>query len=291
MTRPPSEIPWPTAATRFVALLGWPARHSLSPEMHNAAFAEHRLDLVYLALPVPPERLLAVVEALGSVGAVGANVTVPHKQTVIAACDALTEEARLVGAVNTLSWGPDGLFGDNTDASGLQTVLSDDIGLRGGAACVVLGTGGAARAAAVALGRLGAQVTVVGRRPQAAAELAGLAGRCGAAGAQGIDLAEGELVASAVEEAAVLVNATPLGMSGESLPAPFHALRAQQVALDLVYRPPETPFLAAARAAGAETHHGLGMLVGQASASYRRWTGREAPVGTMSAVALRALTT
>lgn len=281
---------WPGAATRIVGLLGCPVSHSLSPSMHNAAFAEQDLDLVYIALPTPPERLGEVVRALGAVGAVGANVTVPHKERVVDLCDDLTAEARAVGAVNTLVWTRDGLLGDNSDAAGLEEVLRGDVGVAAGSAVVVLGTGGAARAAAVALGRLATRVVIVGRRPDAADDLADLAAGCGAAEAGGLDLADTEAVAEAVAAAHLVVNATPLGMGGERLPAPFQALTRSQVALDLVYNPPDTPFVEDARAAGAEAHHGLGMLVAQAGVSYRRWTGRDAPAGTMSAVALAAIT-
>ena len=281
---------WPAATTRLVALLGWPARHSLSPLMHNAAFREQDLDLVYLALPTPPDALAGVVDTLGLVEAAGANVTVPHKETVIAHCDRLTEEARLVGAVNTLTWGGDGLVGDNTDAIGLREVLRDELGVPSTAATVVLGTGGAARACAVALGRLGLPVTFVGRRPQAAAELAELATETGAEASAAVDLADTSAVSEAVASATLVVNATPLGMDGERLPEAFHALRAGQIAYDLVYAPPDTPFLRDAEEAGAETAHGVGLLVAQAAASYRRWTGHDAPVAIMSAAALAAIT-
>jgi shikimate dehydrogenase len=120
VTRPRVGAPWPTASTRLLALLGWPARHSLSPVIHNAALREQGLDLVYLALPTPPDRLRAAVEGLTAVGAVGANVTVPHKQEAVGLCDHLTPEAELIGAVNTLAWTTDGLLGDNTDAVGLR---------------------------------------------------------------------------------------------------------------------------------------------------------------------------
>ncbi len=285
-----SAAGWPTATTRLVALLGWPARHSLSPLIHNAAFREQELDLVYLALPTPPEALAEVVDALGQVEAVGANVTVPHKRAVVALCDRLTEEARLVGAVNTLTWGGDGLVGDNTDAIGLLEVLRDELGVPTGAATVVLGTGGAARACAVALGRLGLPVTFVGRRPEAAGDLADLATEAGAGASAAVDLADTAAVEDSVAAATLIVNATPLGMDGERLPEAFHALRPGQIAYDLVYAPPDTSFLRDAEDAGAETAHGLGMLVAQAAASYRRWTGHDAPVATMSAVALAALT-
>lgn len=278
-----------TARTRLVVLLGWPARHSLSPVLHNAAFRELDLDLVYLAMPTPPERLETVVAALGAVEVLGANVTVPHKEAVIELCDRLTEEAQVVGAVNTLLWDADGLVGDNTDALGLGHVLHDDLGVEGTIAAVVLGTGGAARACAVALGRIGADVTFVGRRPEAAARLATVAQREGAARTGAVDLGDLGTVTAVVSGCDLVVNATPLGLDGEPLPDPFMALHAGQIAYDLVYRPPETPFLVAAKEAGADAHHGLGMLVAQAAESFRRWTGNDAPAATMSAAGLAAL--
>lgn len=258
--------------------------------IHNAAFRELDLDLVYVALPTPEDDLGTVVRALGAVQAAGANVTLPHKQEVVACCDVLTDEAELVGAVNTLAWTTDGLLGDNTDAVGLQSTLTRDVGLADDTPAVILGTGGAARAAMVALGRLGAPVTVVGRRPDAAARLAGLAGRAGAPSGTAVDLDDDAQVRVAVAGAGLVVNATPLGMEGESLPAPFHELEPGQVAYDLVYTPPRTPFLEAARGRGVESHHGLGMLVAQAGASFRRWTGQSPPLGTMSAAATAVLT-
>lgn len=290
MSRPPVGAPWPAASTRLVALLGWPVRHSLSPIMHNAAFAEQALDLAYLALPVRPEDLDEVIAALGAAGAVGANVTVPHKRAALGCCEHLTDEAELIGAVNTLVWTTDGLLGDNTDAAGLREALRAEVDLHDGEVAVVLGTGGAARASVVALGRLDVEVVVVGRRADAAAELATLAQRAGAPAARAVDLADTDDVEAAIRSARLVVNATPLGLEGEPLPDPFHRLGPGQVAYDLIYHPPVTPFLAAARAAGAEGHHGLGMLVGQAAAAYRRWTGQAPPVATMSAAAMRALT-
>jgi shikimate dehydrogenase len=286
--RPRAGAPWPTASTRPVVLLGWPVRHSLSPVLHNAAFREQGLDLVYLALPVEPADLRSTVVTLGAVGAVGANVTVPHKLAVRDACDELTEEAELVGAVNTLAWGTDGLVGDNTDATGLaEAVLADDAAERG-QPWVVLGTGGSARAVVVAAGRLGCPVTVVGRRRAAAEELADLAHRTGSPEAGAVDLADEAATTAAVVAARTVVNATPLGMAGEALPDPFQSLTPGQDAYDLVYGR-ATPFLTAAHEAGAGAHHGLGMLVGQAAASYRRWTGQDAPVAVMSAAATAAL--
>ncbi|MCC5947379.1 MAG: shikimate dehydrogenase [Nitriliruptoraceae bacterium] len=283
---------WPTAATRAVVLLGHPAGHSLSPPIHNAAFAADGLDLIYLAWDVPPAGLSAALETLVATGAVGANVTVPHKRAVFEACAVRSEEADLIGAVNTLRVVDGSLHGDNTDARGLldawRQELDDhlDGGLEGVSA-LVLGTGGAARATAVALGRRGAEVVVAGRREAAVADLVALAGAAGARAADGVLVDDAAALAERVAAARLVVNATPLGMGGEDLPAPLMALRADQVASDLVYDPIETPFLAAARRAGALTQHGLGMLLGQAARSYAIWTGRPAPREVM-ATALEA---
>jgi shikimate dehydrogenase len=277
---------WPTATTRGLAVLGWPVGHSLSPVMHNAALRAEGQDLVYLALPVPPEQLAEVVAALGTVGFVGANVTVPHKQAVVACCVQLTEEARLVGAVNTLTWTDDGPVGHNTDAVGLERALRD-VGHADGTPTVVLGTGGAARAAVVALARLGSPMVVVGRRPDAAAEVAAVAAQ---AGGDGRALALDDLdVADVVAGAGTVINATSLGLQREPLPAPFMSLQPGQLAQDLVYNPPDTPFLQAAVAAGARAEHGLRMLVHQAAAAYEGWTGTSAPVDVMASAAKSAL--
>lgn len=289
MTAPAVARGWPAATTRPVAVLGWPVRHSLSPVMHNAAFAERRLDLVYLALPVPAERLAEVVATLGAVEAVGANVTVPHKVAVADLCDDLTAEARLVGAVNTLTWTAEGLVGDNTDATGLRDAIAADVGPAPGTRTLLVGTGGAARAAAVAAGRLGLTVVAAGRRPRAAARIAELAETAGSPEASSLDLADEAVLTEAVAGARLVVNTTPLGMEGESLPAPCHRLTAEQVAYDLVYGPVRTPFLGDAERRGAATHDGLGMLVGQAAVSFERWTGERAPRETMLAAARRAM--
>lgn len=252
------------AGTRLACLLGHPVGHSLSPALHNAAFAEMEIDAVYLAFDVEPARLAAAVEGLRAAGFLGANVTVPHKRAVLDLADARTAEAEAIGAANTLFWEGDRLIADNTDAPGLEQVLRNDLALTASDGVLLFGTGGAARAAAVALGRIGAAVRVQGRRPEAVEEIAALAARHGA------------VVAGGGESPRVVVNATTLGLHGEPLPDELMALRPGQVALDLIYGE-DTPFLAAARAAGARAEDGLGMLLAQATRSFARWTGREVP--------------
>jgi len=278
---------WPDdLGPRDLVLLGHPVAHSRSPAIHTAALGTMGLDLRYRALDVPPSELDEALALLDDAGVRGANVTVPHKLAVMRACDRMTEEARLVGAVNTLTWERDGvraLEGHNTDALGLARALAEDVGALVGARAVLVGTGGAARAAAVALTRSGARVSVAGRRADAAAELADLVARLGGP-TDVVDLADDELLAARVAEARIVVNATTLGMHGEHLPPACEALGGGQVAYDLVYGV-ETPFLAAARSAGAAAHGGVGMLVHQAAASLERWTGRPAPVGVMRGAA------
>ena len=270
---------WPGATTRPVVLLGDPVAHSLSPRLHNTVFRRLGLDLVYLALPVPAEAVGTVLDALGAVGAVGANVTVPHKLRVHDHCAVLTEEARLLGAVNTVWWQDGVAHGTNTDATGLHRVLERTVDGLAGAPAVVLGTGGAARASVVALARGGATATVVGRREGPLAEVVDVARRAGAPGAVGLLLDDEAEVAAAVGAARVVLNATTLGMHAEPLPAPFHALRADQVVHDLVYGSGTTPFVADARARGAAAHDGRAMLAAQAHDAFAVWPGEEPPSG------------
>lgn len=264
------------ASTRLVCLLGHPVAHSVSPQIHNAAFAAAGVDAVYLAFAVPPAQVTAAVAGLRVMQVLGANATVPHKRAVWQLADARTPEAELVGVANTLYWDGGQLVADNTDARGLQSVLEHDVQLQPDDAVLVFGAGGAARAAAVALGRLGAQVEVRARRVEATGAITDLAVSCGAKLATG-------------GEPRCVINATPLGLRGESLPDPFMALGPGQTALDLVYGSADTSFLAAARAGGAAAFDGLGMLVAQAALAFTRWTGLDAPLEAMRAAAAHAL--
>ena len=267
-----------------LVLLGWPVAHSRSPAMHDAAAAHLGLPLRYRALPVAPEHLDEVVVALGATGIRGANVTVPHKLAVMPHCDTLTEEARLVGAVNTLTWEPGGaLEGHNTDAVGLASALAEDVGDLHGARVLLIGTGGAARAAAVALTRAGARIAIAGRDPRGCAAILDVVtatDQVGGAAAGIVDLLDDGALAAAVADVRMVMNATSLGLAGEHLPGPLETLRAGQVAYDLVYGH-DTPFLTAARDASVHAHDGLGMLVHQAAAAFTRWADVEVPEGVM----------
>jgi shikimate dehydrogenase len=278
------------AATRLVGILGWPVAHSLSPVMHNAAFAALGLDYAYVALPVPPARVAEAVAGLRALGFRGANVTVPHKQAVVPFLDELDAEARLAGAVNTVLVTDDGrLLGANTDIAGFAGAFAEaspeDLT---GREALLFGAGGAARAAAVWLGRAGADVTVTARDGDAAAavvELVRAAGRNAAA--RSLPLAE--LTAEHVTRAALIVNATTLGMPGAGKVPPLFVdnVRRDHVVFDVVYARQPTQLIAQARQRGARAIDGLSMLIWQAGAAFEIWTGRAAPLEVMRSAVTR----
>lgn len=264
--------------SNFVGVLGWPLERTASPPIHNAAFRRLGLDWTYLTWPVAPEGLVDAVAGLKALGARGANVTMPHKGRAAEMMDDLTPEAEALEAINTIEYVGGRSIGHNTDVEGFKGLL-DDIGARlEERTALVLGAGGAARAIVKALGDLKAgSITIAARDPIAAAPLEALA-----AAAQVIGWSD-----AAGTDADVIVNCTPVGSDGSSSPMELKLHPAQTV-IDLIYQV-RTPLLEAAKAAGAEGWGGVGMLVHQAAASFRIWTGQEPPVEVMSAAALHAL--
>lgn len=252
-------------------MIGCPVEHSLSPAIHNAGFAALGLDWEYLAVAVPDGRAARAVAAMRSLGLIGMSVTMPHKAAVVAAVDRLTPRAARLGAVNTVLRDGDRLVGDSTDGVGLLDALAEHDWHPDGRRVVVLGAGGAARAAVAALGDAGAEVVVVNRtlgRGEAAARLAGPSGRTG--------------TPAAAADADLILNATPVGMGGDAgLPLDPALLGAGQLVLDMIYDPAATPFLLAAANAGATAVGGLTMLVHQAAHAFSGWTGAAAPVDAM----------
>lgn len=265
-----------SATTRVAGVIGDPVRHSLSPRLHNAAYAELGLDWVYVAFEVPDGAARAALDAARALGLAGLSVTMPHKSDVAALCDDLSPAAAALRSVNTVTPTPGGrLAGDSTDGEGFLRALADDGVVVAGRVALVLGGGGAARAVAHALGVAGARVEVAARRSGAALEAAALANGTAT---------RWDERATAAAAADIIVNATPVGMAGDAeLPVPASALRSSHAVVDLVYEPLDTPLLAAARGCGARTVSGLGMLVHQAALQVERWTGRPAPVDAMRA--------
>jgi shikimate dehydrogenase len=263
------------AHTRVTGIIGWPVEHSLSPAMHNAAFAALGMNWVYAAFPVDPARVEEAVRGLAAAGVAGLNVTIPHKQAVIPACSAVSDAVTAIGAANTLV--PDGEGGfraDNTDAEGFLRALDEQAPLDlVGRDALVLGAGGAARAVVFALRSRGARVRVANRTPDRAAAL----GDPVPFTPDVVDLVAGQ--------SALVVNATSLGLHGDDVPPelPLRGIGRDQVVADIVYRPGGTPWLAAVEARGARGVDGLGMLLHQGAAAFAQWTGREPPVEVMRA--------
>ena len=266
-----------------MGIIGWPVSHSLSPAVHNAAFAAMGLEWVYVPLPVEPAALAEALAGLAALGFAGANVTMPHKTKTAERMDILSEDAQRLHAVNTIVIQGGELHGHNTDGQGFDRFLREDAGFDpGGRSALIYGSGGAARAAALALARAGlASLSVAVRDPVRTAGLV--------AALEGLETEVRPITfeASPAERPDLVINATPLGASGESLPLP--PLGPGQLVVDLMYHPSVTPMQVQAREAGAAAFGGLGMLLHQAALSFELWTGSPAPLDVMSAAALAEL--
>jgi shikimate dehydrogenase len=263
----------------YLGVCGWPVAHSRSPAMQNAAFQAAGLDgWEYLALPLPPALFAETVRALPAAGFRGVNVTIPHKQAALAVADVASPAALAIGAANTLTFERDGaILADNTDAPGMLEALRAQIDPAGRSA-LVLGAGGAARAAVWALVGAGARVDVWNRTPERAAALAR------------------ELGARHVthpEAAEIVVNATAVGLEHnidpfKAIPLKADTFVAGSCVIDMVYGSEETRFLEAARSQGARVIDGLEILVAQGVASFERWTGKMAPRQAMRGAVARS---
>ena len=254
-----------TGRTRLAGVIGWPVSHSRSPRLHNHWLGRHGIDGAYVPLAVAPADLAAAVRGLRAAGFVGANVTVPHKEAVLALCDQVLPAGRRAGAVNTLVFGSDGITGTNTDGIGfIENLRAHGVDPAAGPA-LLLGAGGAARAIAAALLDLGVPVTVANRSADRAAALA-----AALPGLRVLPWAE----RAALGGQALLVNTTVLGMTGQdALDMPLDRAAPGLVVADIVYAPLVTPLLADAAARGLATVGGLGMLLHQAVAGFASWFG------------------
>jgi len=263
--------------TRIFGLVGSDVLRSLSPAIQNRAFAERGIDAVYV--PLQAESLPGLVNAIPALGVSGFSVTRPYKREIVRYLDSLTPNAAEAGSANTVLVQDGRLVGLSTDGDGVLLPLRRRID-PSGRAVTILGAGGAARAAAFALVRAGARVTVAARRVEQAGEVAAATG-CAAAGFEDLGRLPWD----------VLVNATPVGsgaVPGES-PVAASLLRSGSVVFDMVYEPRETPLLSAARAKGCVTIDGVEMLVAQAVGQFEAWTGATAPVEAMAEAACAAI--
>lgn len=271
--------------TRLTGILGGTeqVKLSLSPAIHNAAFKDLQMDWVYLPFGCEPEDLEAAIRGLAAAGVRGMNVTMPHKVPAMAVMDEIMPSAQGIGALNTIEVRDGRLIGHNTDGDGLIRFLDWDVGVNlQESRALVIGTGGSARAAVAALGAAGvAHLCVLARDAGRAEELKAVAGNVPFEAA---DLKDDP--AHWVAQADVIINATPVGQGNEPAVIPTGSIPRSAVLVDLVYRPPVTLLIQAARDRGAIAHSGLGMLLHQAAISFEIWTGVEAPIEAMSAAGL-----
>lgn len=259
--------------TVITGLIGYPVEHSFSPDMHNAAFIEMKLNYCYIAMAVSPEELPAAIEGVRALNFGGINVTVPHKEHVIPLLDEVDEEARFIGAVNTIRNENGVLKGYNTDGRGFMESLKESGIDTSGSAVFILGSGGAARAVGYYLSRTAARISILDiNQDKCLALVRDLKG-----------LNDRVICADRMDElndADIVINATPLGL-GKKDPLPFDTdlIRAEQVICDLIYW--DTPLIRKASGLGCRTINGLGMLLWQGVLASSIWTGVTPPVELM----------
>lgn len=265
-----------------VYLLAHPAGHSLSPVMHNAAFAEAGINAVYEAWDVPPAELGHAVTRLRAGDVLGANVTIPHKQAVMQYMDELTEAATSIGAVNTIVNKSGHLLGHNTDAAGYVRALEQAEIKVSGHNVLILGAGGAARAIVFALLQAGASLSLYNRTSQKAHDLADAFAAWGETTV--IDTLDD--LHRVAKQASLIVNTTSVGMAHggvdpDTSPLPVEALPSAGFVSDIVYRPAQTRLLREAADKGLGTQNGLAMLVYQGAESFTLWTLEPPDTGVM----------
>jgi shikimate dehydrogenase len=266
---------------KVLGIFGYPIGHTLSPLMHKVAAEYHSLHLIYLAFSVKPADLPAALAGVKALGISGVNLTIPHKKAAIPLVDELSEEAKLIGAINTIVLTSGKLIGHNTDGQGFITSLEKDVSESPkGKTILLLGAGGGARAIAIHLALAGTKMIIIANRTlYRAQELASyLKDHSSRPSVCAIPL-EKEVLSPYMEEAEIIINSTPIGMSSDDpLILSGERLRPQQLVCDIVYRPLNTPLLQAAKAKGCRTLDGLGMLIYQGALSFKLWTGRDMPV-------------
>ncbi len=274
--------------TSVYGIFGYPVKHSLSPLMQNAAFLKVGIDAVYVPFEVEPDKLGEAINGVRALGIKGINVTVPHKERVIEHLDYLSDEAEFLGAVNTVKNKNGELTGYNTDAEGfLRSLIEEGIEFER-KKVLMFGAGGAARAVGYALLKGGVKfLNIVNRNFQRAKEVGKLLGTRG--NVLVFPLKE-STVEALLNDIDLIVNTTSVGMApGDPWLFNYSRIPEGITVVDIIYNPPETPLLKAAREKGCKTVNGLGMLVHQGAVAFEIWTGKKAPVDTMRKVLERKL--
>lgn len=270
--------------TRLVGFYANPARHSLSPKMHNLSFSKLGIDAVYLAFEVTKEALPTQIQAIRNMQMLGVNLSMPHKVAALDYVDELSPAAKIIGAINTIVNHEGKLIGHNTDGIGFMTSLAENQIDIIGQTMTVIGAGGAATAMITQAALDGVKQIYVLNRPSAhfktyqeKMQAIMQATNCPI---EIISLENQALVYQAVNKSQLLVNATSVGMypNVDELPIDKEVLRADLPVYDAIYHPRETRLLKSAAAKGALTMNGLGMLLHQGAAAFKLWTNQEMPV-------------
>ncbi len=277
---------------RFTGIFGDPVEHSLSPAMHNAAYAALGMERAYLPFHVTPPRLRAALHAIPALGLIGVNLTVPHKERALRMMAHLSDEARTLGAINCVVNRDGVLHGDNTDARGLEADLREAGLDLADKVAVIIGAGGGAAAALLACIRLGASTIAISNRTVARAQrlrrrFARYAPDSTAITAHGLDRLLGSGLLSS---AALVVNATSIGFTaGEFLPLEYTATPGDCLFYDLIYAREPTPFLKPGIALGRRTLDGAGMLANQGALAFALFNKVPPPLGLMRTTLMSAL--
>jgi shikimate dehydrogenase len=276
--------------TKVCAIIGDPVEHSLSPIMHNAAFKELGLNLVYVAFTVTTRELQTAVLGARSLGLRGLNVTMPHKNTVMNYLDDVDATAKSIGAVNTILSNNGRLIGYNTDGNGAMIALQENGVYPEEKKMVILGAGGAAKAIAYQAAQDVDELVILNRTPEKTKKLAEMLQKSFGKKVKGAALSS-EVLKEELETADILVNATALGMHPDvnSSPVPPSLLRHDLCVMDIVYNPLETRLLNDAKAAGAKVVSGIEMLIYQGAVAFEIWTNCPAPVEVMKKATLNEL--
>ncbi len=277
-----------TGHTGLICLLGSPVAHSISPAMHNEAFGLCGLDYVYLAFDVPPERFEQAVDGLTAVGAGGWNCTMPHKRRMYERADVLSEEAELIGAVNTVVQRDGVLTGCNTDGRGYMMAVRDAGYEIAGEKMTLLGSGGAAASilAQAALDGV-AKIDLIARRGNSWDSIQEVADRVNqrtGCQVQMYELQDLEQMKKSIQESRILINASSVGMSpreGECLLPDAGYLHPELIVSDVIYQPRRTRLLQMAEQAGCAVFNGMYMLLYQGACAFELWTGKQMPVDTI----------
>ncbi len=272
-----------TGKSKVFGIIGWPVSHSLSPVFQNAAFEYLGLDCCYVPFPVEAGKIDAAMRAIPALNIAGLNVTVPHKESVISCLSALSEEAMMIGAVNTITVSGERLVGHNTDGQGFIASLREAGEPVGGRSILILGAGGAARAVVFSLAERGANTIIIANRTVRKAESLTEQVRqhfpAVKIEATGMEHADLKRVFHNVD---MIINTTSIGLKREDpSPAPKEFLHKDLFVCDLIYNPPDTELIRYAKELCRGHMNGSGMLIHQGAASFKLWTGIEPPIQVM----------